>query len=105
MGRPHVDDHLFPDVVAWVLSPLVAQFRIGRDDARHRIRIFNFARGKSHGVGLSLCSRLEWPAQAKTEESSRGVAASDWGAHASRVSGFGVSPKQAFWEVHSLRAI
>jgi hypothetical protein len=46
---------------------LVAQFRIGRDDARHRIRIFNFARGKSHGVGLSLCSRLEWPAQAKTE--------------------------------------
>jgi hypothetical protein len=84
---------------------LVAQFRIGRDDARHRIRIFDFARGKSHGVGLSLCSRLEWPAQAKTEESSRGVAASDWGARASRVSGFGVSLKQAFWEVHSLRAI
>jgi hypothetical protein len=39
---------------------LVAQRRIGRDKARHRIRIFNFARGKGHGngVGFMLASSV-----------------------------------------------
>src|SRR5689334_25163182 len=69
MGRPHVDDHLFPDVVARLLSMLIANRRIGCDYARRRIRIFNFARGKSHSVGLGLCSRVVSPVQGEKRSS------------------------------------
>jgi hypothetical protein len=54
---------------------------------------------------LSSCSRLEGPAQAKTEESSRGVAASDWERTRLACLVLASRQKQAFWEVHSLRAI
>ena len=65
MGWPHVDDHLFPDVVARLLSSLFPQFCIGRDHARHWIRIFNFARGKGHGdgVGFMLATGLAGASQ------------------------------------------
>ena len=54
MRRPHVEHHLFADVVARIF---VAQLRVRRDDARDGIGRFDFARGKSHsGRSFMLAS-------------------------------------------------
>src|SRR6266550_812741 len=44
MRRPHVEHHLFTNVVLGM-----AQLRIGPDDSRHRIGRFNLARCEGHG--------------------------------------------------------
>ena len=61
--RPHVDHHLFADVVTGLLRFFVAHRCIRRNHASHGIRVFDFARGKGHGVGLGLCSRVGADAQ------------------------------------------
>src|SRR6266567_1324886 len=61
----HVEHHLFADVIARLLSLLIAHRRIGRDHASHRVRILNFARGKGHGEGVCLCSRVASRTQAQ----------------------------------------
>jgi hypothetical protein len=51
-----------------LLSLLIAHRRVRRDHASDRIRIFNFARGKGHGEGVCLCSRVASRAQAQKVE-------------------------------------
>ena len=66
--RSHVEHHLFADVISRLLGLLIAHRRVGRDHARDRIRIFDFARGKRHGEGVCLCSRVASRAQAQKVE-------------------------------------
>ena len=69
MRRPHVEHHLFANVVLGM-----AQLRIGRDDSRHWIGRFNLARREGHG--LTILSTLA---------SQSATANVKWGAHASRL--------------------
>src|SRR4030095_7009395 len=61
----HVEHHLFANLIARLLSLLIAHRRICRNHAGHRIRILDFARGKWHGEGVYLCSRVASRTQAQ----------------------------------------